>query len=157
MLSRRISGRPRLHDLLIVEWYRLIIYYSFPPHIRYDPDNMMCWALIPNNMPADVQQLKYFKYVIATELNPLQTEGVRGPDGSVKIILFGASLDLKGKEKFYNQMTVTDCCMWLFKMYNTVRPRSWRGNLRSIPTTTTAIPSAPKQHYNCGGPTVFLS
>ena len=69
----------------------------------------MCWALIPNEMPADVQ-LKYFKYLIATELNPLQSEGVRGPDGPVKVKIFGASLDLKGKEKFYNQVVVTGYC-----------------------------------------------
>ena len=42
-----------------------LINFSLPPHIRYDPDNMMCWALIPDDMPADAQ-LKYFKYMIAT-------------------------------------------------------------------------------------------
>ena len=64
---------------------------------------------IPADMSAE-DQLKYFKYVIATELNPLQDEGVRGPDGAVKIKIFGASLDLKGKEKFFNQITVNGYC-----------------------------------------------
>ena len=76
---------------------------SLPPHLRYDPDNMMVWMLIPADMSATAQR-KYFKFVISTELNPLQTRGVSGPDGPVHIKLFGASLDLKGKEKFYDQV-----------------------------------------------------
>ena len=55
-------------------------------------------------------QLKYFKYVTITELNPLQSDGLRGPDGPVKLKLFGASLDLKGKEKFYNTTSVQSYC-----------------------------------------------
>ena len=86
-----------------------LINLSLPPHLRYDPDNIMIWLLIPNEMSA-TSQLKYFKYVTKNELNPLQTEGVRGPDGPVKIKLFGASLDLKGKEKFYNQSSVQSYC-----------------------------------------------
>lgn len=64
---------------------------------------MMPWLLIPADMSAEAQ-LKYFKYVVQTELNPLQSQGVPGPDGPVQIKLFGAALDLKGKEKFYNQV-----------------------------------------------------
>lgn len=82
-----------------------LVNLSLPPHMRYDPDNMITWMLIPADMSADAQ-LKYFEYVINTELNDLQTRGVPGPDGPVKIKLFGASLDLKGKEKFYNQVNV---------------------------------------------------
>ena len=48
--------------------------------------------------------MKYFNYLAVNELNPLFEDGVPGPDGPVKIKLFGASLDLKGKEKFYNQV-----------------------------------------------------
>ena len=80
-----------------------LINLSLSPCIRYDPDNMMPWMLIPATMSAEAQ-LKYFKYVIETELTPLQSQGVPGPDGPVQVKLFGAALDLKGKEKFYNQV-----------------------------------------------------
>jgi len=79
-----------------------IINLSLAAHLRYDPDNMIIWLLIPASMSAD-SQLKYFKYLAKEELNPLSEIGVPGPDGPVKIKLFGAALDLKGKEKFYNQ------------------------------------------------------
>ena len=79
-----------------------LINLSLPPHMRYDPDNMMVWMLIPHDMPAE-SQLKYFDYVTTKELNPIATRGVDGPDGPVQIKLFGAALDLKGKEKFYHQ------------------------------------------------------
>ena len=78
---------------------------SHGPHIRYDPDNVMIYFLIPNHYSAETQR-KYYKYVTKVELNPLQRDGVPGPDGPVKIKVFCASLDLKGKEKFYNQVAV---------------------------------------------------
>jgi len=81
-----------------------VINLSLPAHLRYDPDNMICWALIPATMSAGAQ-LKYFYYITKNELNPLYEKGVPGPDGPVLIKLFGASLDLKGKEKFYNQVS----------------------------------------------------
>ena len=70
-----------------------LINLSLPPHLRYDPDNMLCWLLIPAGMSA-TDQLKYFEFVIRTELNPLplQAEGVSGPHGPVKVKMFGASL-----------------------------------------------------------------
>ena len=89
---------------------------SLPPHLRYDPDNILMWMLIPASMSAS-KQLKYFNYVCTEELNPLQLHGVPGPDGPVIVKLFGASLDLKGKEKFYDQVAVkgycgcTTCCI----------------------------------------------
>ena len=86
-----------------------LINLSLPPHMRYDPDNIMIWLLVPNEMSA-AAQLKYFQYVTRTELNPLQSNGLRGPDGPVQIKLFGATLDLKGKEKFYNTKTVQSYC-----------------------------------------------
>ena len=82
-----------------------LVNLSLPPHMRYDPDNMITWMLIPSDMSVNAQ-LKYFEYVVKAELNALQEHGVAGPDGRVKIKLFGASLDLKGKEKFYNQVSV---------------------------------------------------
>lgn len=107
-----IDGFPAFHQkhkgapsLMPAEFINL----SLPPHLRYDPDNMLIWMLIPASMTAS-KQLKYFKYVCATELNPLQQHGVPGPDGPVLVKLFGASLDLKGKEKFYDQITVQGYC-----------------------------------------------
>ena len=82
---------------------------SLPPNLRYDPDNILMWMLIPASMSAS-KQLKYFNYVCEAELNPLQVDGIPGPDGSVKVKLFGASLDLKGKEKFYDQVIVGSYC-----------------------------------------------
>jgi len=86
-----------------------LINLSLPPQSRYDPDNIIKWMVIPNEMVSS-SQLKYFQYVTRTELNPLFTHGVSGPDGPVLIKLFGATLDLKGKEKFYQQMSVTSYC-----------------------------------------------
>ena len=107
-----LDGFPAFHgkhkgapSLVPVEFINL----SLAPHLRYDPDNILMWMLIPDDMSAS-RQLKYFKFVCLQELNPLQTRGVPGPDGPVKIKLFGGSLDLKGKEKFYNQSTVTSYC-----------------------------------------------
>ena len=85
------------------------IILSLPKHLRYDPDNILMWMLIPHSMSA-ASQLKYFKHICDAELNPLQTRGVAGPDGPVSVKVLGASLDLKGKEKFYNQITVVGYC-----------------------------------------------
>ena len=83
-----------------------LINLSTSPSVRYDPDNMMCWMLIPDNM-STANQMKYFEYVIKHELNPLYRHGVPGPDGDVKVKVFGVSLDLKEKEKFYNQVLLS--------------------------------------------------
>ena len=86
-----------------------LICLSQGPHLRYNPDNMLAWLLIPDDMAADVQ-LKFFDYVIKKEINPLSVAGVAGPDGPVKCKLFGASLDLKGREKLNNQVSVQAYC-----------------------------------------------
>ena len=107
-----IDGFPAFHlkrkgaiSLMPAEFINL----SLPPHMRYDPDNMIPWMLIPNDMEPS-SQLKYFKFVIKTELNPMCSDGVDGPDGKVAIKVFGAAMDLKGKEKFYNQTSVQSYC-----------------------------------------------
>ena len=82
-----------------------VVNLSQPAHVRYDPDNMMIWMLIPSTMSANAQ-LKYFNYILKTEINPLSISGVPGPDGPVQIKLFGAALDLRAKEKFLNQATL---------------------------------------------------
>ena len=82
---------------------------SHPPWSRYDVDNMLPWLIIPHDMSSP-NQLKYFDYLCEKELNPLAETGVKGPDGPVKIIIIGATLDLKGKEKFYHQKAVQSYC-----------------------------------------------
>ena len=82
---------------------------SLGPHLRSDPDNMLSFAIIPNEMSAN-KQLKYFDYFCRKELNRLHVHGVPGPDGNVKCKLFGVSLDLKGKEKFWNTIIVGGYC-----------------------------------------------
>ena len=86
-----------------------LINISLPPHLRYDPDNIIIWMIIPNEM-SSASQLKYFRHVIRAEMNPLSSDGVPGPDGPVAIKLFAGAFDLKGKEKFYNQMSVQSYC-----------------------------------------------
>ena len=73
-------------SLLLAE----LINMSLRPDLRYDPDNMMCWLIIPEDM-STTAQLKFFKYLCKTELNPLQDMGVPGPDGPVKFRMFGAN------------------------------------------------------------------
>ena len=85
------------------------IILSLPPNMRYNPHNMLMWLLIPHDMSAE-KQLKFFKFCCAVELNPLLSEGIPGPDGPVRVKLFGASLDLKGKEKFYNLESIIGYC-----------------------------------------------
>ena len=107
-----IDGVPAFHQkhkgaptLNIAE----LINLSLPPHVRYDPDNMLPWAIIPNEMSGS-QQVKYFDWICHTDLNGLADVGVPGPSGPVKVKLFGGSLDLKGKEKFFNQIVVGGYC-----------------------------------------------
>ena len=82
---------------------------SLPPSLRYDPDNMLMFMLVPHDM-SSASQLKYFQYVVRQDLNPLQKDGVQGPDGKVKVKIFGAVMDLKGKEKFYNIESIVGYC-----------------------------------------------
>ena len=51
-------------SLMPTEWVNL----SLPAHMRYDPDNMIVWVLIPADMSAEAQR-KYFEYLIEVELN----------------------------------------------------------------------------------------
>ena len=63
-----------------------LINISLPPHLRYDPDNIIIWMIIPNEM-SSTSQLKYFRHVIRTEMIPLSSDGVPGPDGPIAIKL----------------------------------------------------------------------
>lgn len=44
--------------------------------------------LIPEHLSAP-SQLKFFKRAIRDELNDLVRTGIRGPDGNIKVIVFG--------------------------------------------------------------------
>lgn len=102
---------------------------SLPPWLRYKENNILMSLLIPEHLSAP-SQLKYFKRVIRDELNDLVRTGIRGPDGNIKVLVFGQvgvcisrtciliqriqlfcppakqSLDLKGREKFLDQRPV---------------------------------------------------
>ena len=110
-----------------------LICLSQSPSIRYDPDNMMCWMLIPETMSTE-NQTKYFNYVIKTELNPLYRHGVPGPDGDVKIKVFGVSLDLKEKEKFHNQVNCVVfyvcCCVCQLLSLNIIHTHTHKSDER---------------------------
>jgi len=65
----------------------------------------MMSMLIPSTLSA-ASQLKYFRKVIAVEFNDLLRVGVRAPFCNVKVKVFGQCLDLKGREKFLDQLAV---------------------------------------------------
>ena len=61
---------------------------SLPPWIRYKVDNMLISMLIPATLSAKAQK-KYFDKVIELDFGPMAIEGIRGPDGPVKVEVFG--------------------------------------------------------------------
>ena len=62
--------------------------------------------LFPDELKADDQK-KFFEKIIEDDWNPLFTEGVRTPFGEkVQVQILGMTLDLKGREKFLNQVSV---------------------------------------------------
>ena len=84
------------------------IVLSLPPWLRYKEDNILISMLIPSTLSATSQR-KYFQHVCDYELNPLATTGIpcqSVPGESIKVKVFGAALDLKGREKFLDQMSV---------------------------------------------------
>ena len=79
---------------------------SLPPYLRYKTKNMLLWLLVPSQLSATAQ-LKYFKHVAISDINPLKTQGLQDGNGRrVCVSVFGLSLDLKGREKFLNQTSV---------------------------------------------------
>ena len=63
--------------------------------------------LIPSTLSASSQR-KYFEKVCEDDLNPLLQRGIDCPRlrYRVKVKVFGQTLDLKGREKFLDQMSV---------------------------------------------------
>ena len=92
---------------------------NLPPFLRYKADNMLTSMLIPSQLSAAAQS-KYFEKVCVDDLNPLLERGIRPCatyGGTVKVKVFGQCLDLKGREKFLNQISVngymgcSHCCV----------------------------------------------
>ena len=82
------------------------IVLSHPPWLRYKSDHILASFLLPDGLSA-AQQKKFFDKIIELDYNPLFTEGITDPSGRVfKVEIFGATLDLKGREKFLNQVSV---------------------------------------------------
>ena len=75
---------------------------SLAPHERYKAKNILLYLLFSNKMPAS-HHAKFYHYVIENELRDLHLNGVN--NHLVRVI--GASLDLKGREKFMQQQTCT--------------------------------------------------
>ena len=73
---------------------------SLPPQFRYKAENILLYLLMSENLKA-ANQRKYFKYVIDNELGSLHLRGIAGVP-SVRIL--GISMDLKGREKFFQQV-----------------------------------------------------
>lgn len=101
---------------------------NFPPWLRFKVDNMFISMLMPHDLPPKSQK-KYFDKIIENDFNPMAREGLRDGDGRrVVVKIFGQvdfvilyyctsliyvltpqhsqTLDLKGKEKFLDQVSV---------------------------------------------------
>ena len=73
---------------------------SLPPALRTKEEFMLLSMLFPNGLKAQSQK-KYFDFIVGVELNPLATVGVRHAGGSTKVIVFGSTLDLPGRDGFF--------------------------------------------------------
>ena len=75
---------------------------SLPPSVRYQSKNMLCWLLMPPSLKAS-QQAKFFSFFVDHELRSLHTDGILG----VPVRVFGVSLDLVGRDKFFWKKSCT--------------------------------------------------
>jgi len=82
------------------------IVLSLPPWLRYKADNILVSMLIPSELSATAQK-KYFDKVVANDYNPMFEDGlINSFDETIRVQIFAQVLDLKGKEKFFNQVSV---------------------------------------------------
>ena len=73
---------------------------SLPPQVRTRPEFMLLSMLMPSSLKAAAQK-KYLDF-LCIELNMLSTIGLRIPGGEqIKVKVFGSSLDLPGRDKFF--------------------------------------------------------
>ena len=82
------------------------IVLSLPPWLRYKQDNILISMLVQDGLSAEAQK-KFFEKIIEVDFKPLFTEGVQSKCGNnIPVEIFGQTLDLKGREKFLNQVSV---------------------------------------------------
>ena len=79
------------------------IILSHPPWLRYKQDNILISFLFPDGLSAKAQK-KFFDKIIEDDLEPVFTQGIC--EGTIQVEIFGHTLDLKGREKFLNQISV---------------------------------------------------
>lgn len=73
---------------------------SLPPNLRTKEEYMLLSMLFPATLKAGAQK-KYFDFLVGVELNPLATVGVRHANGFTKVVVFGSTLDLPGRDNFF--------------------------------------------------------
>ena len=82
------------------------IVLSLPPWQRYKENNILISVLFQDGLSAKAQK-KFFDKIIEVDFKPLFTEGVQDKWGdNIRVEIFGHTLDLKGREKFLNQVSV---------------------------------------------------
>ena len=82
---------------------------SLPPWLRYKLNNILISILLPDGMSAEAQK-NFFDHVIAVDYNALFTDGFDVDGTHYNVHIFGTTLDLKGREKFLNQVSVQSYC-----------------------------------------------
>ena len=95
-----IDAIPAFKNITISLMPGEFIILNLPPGFRTKPEWIMMSLLIPSKLTATSQK-KYFDYVVENELNPLVTTGIRHPGGTARVLVFGSSLDLPGRDKFF--------------------------------------------------------
>ena len=81
---------------------------SLPPTLRIKEEYMLLSMLFPSSLKARSQK-KYFDFIVGVELNPLATVGVRHANGSTKVIVFSSTLDLPGRDSFFQLRGILSC------------------------------------------------
>ena len=82
---------------------------SLPPWLRYKVNNILVSVLIPDGLSA-ASQKNFFDHIIAVDYNPIFADGIDVDGIHYDVQIFGTTLDLKGREKFLNQVSVQSYC-----------------------------------------------
>ena len=74
---------------------------SLPPQLRGKVQWMLLGMLFKDHMKPGAQK-KFFDFLVAVELNPLASVGIRNANGGhTKVIIFTTTCDLPGRDKFF--------------------------------------------------------
>ena len=76
---------------------------SLPPWLRYKTQHMLIHMFFPSSFKAK-ESSKYWDFAAKYEMQDLYTRGV---DGSVRVIVFGTSLDTPGRREQLNMQAAT--------------------------------------------------